>query len=315
MSAGRDRQPRVLLKARPVPTQLADRLAAPWADGLELYLAQEDIAKEHWCSRLVAEIESHKVPAGFAYVVEGPLRSLDGSFFDLSRDTPSNRETLRRTVEFGSAIGASAAVIHAIAPRESAEDFSDGLKAAALHRSLPLLTLYRDLCLEHSLIPTLENIPPVARMREGRFMHSIIGMEPADLIDLAGRVPGIRVTLDVSHAQLYLNAVNADRDEVPAEWQHLIAYIQSRASVRTLNEYITALGELPLEAHISNASGLCGEGLAYDEGDLDLDNVVLALSGTVKYLVTETIEPDAATATRMREAQRRIVQALKREAT
>lgn len=314
MSAGRNRPPRVLLKARPVPIQLADRLAPPWADGLELYLAREDIDQEHWCRRLVTEIESHNVPAGFVYVVEGPLRSLDGSFFDLSRDTPSNRETLRRTAEFGSAIGASAAVVHAIAPRASADGFSDKLREAALFRSLSLLMLYRDLCLEHGLIPTLENIPPVARMREGRFMHSIIGMEPADLVDLAGRVPGIRVTLDVSHAQLYLNAVNADRDEVPTEWQPLIAYIQSRALVRTLNEYITALGELPLEAHISNASGLCGEGLAYDEGDLDLDNVVLRLAGTVKYIVTETIEPDAATASRMREAQRRIVQALQREA-
>ncbi len=210
MSAGRERRARVLLKARPVSTQLDDRLAPPWADGLELYLAREDIGEEDWLRRLVTEMESHRVPAGFAYVVEGPLRSLDGSFFDLSRDTESNRETLRRTVEFGVAIRASAAVIHAIAPQADADDFDDELRAATLDRSLPLLTLYRDLCLERGLVPTLENIPPVAQMREGRFMHSIIGMEPADLRLLTDRVEGVQVTLDVSHAQLYLNAVNVD---------------------------------------------------------------------------------------------------------
>ena len=310
MSAGHESRPGILLKARPLPAQLDDRLAPPWPDGLEFYLDRQDIAEDNWLSRLVAEVERHPTPEGFVYVVEGPMRSLDGSFFDLSQDSEANRETLRRTVEFGATVGARAAVIHAIAPVTSPDELDDERRIATLRRALPLLAFYRDLCQASGLIPTVENIPPVARMREGRFMHSTIGMEPADLLLLTNRVEGTQVTLDVSHAQLYLNAVNVDPAEAPPEWRRLVEHVQARAEVRHLGEYIAGLDGRLFEAHISNAAGLCGEGLAYAEGDLDLDAVVRDLSRRVRFLITETIEPEPDRAVTMREAQRRIGRAL-----
>ena len=60
-----------------------------------------------------------------------------------------------------------------------------------------------------------------------------------------------------------------------------------------------------VEAHISNAAGLFGEGMPYAEGDLAMDAVVRKLGAIVKYLVTETLEPDPDNAVGMREAQRR----------
>ncbi|MGN6812242.1 MAG: hypothetical protein ACTHMP_15340, partial [Thermomicrobiales bacterium] len=77
---------RILLKARPTPAQLRDRLAAPRPDGLELYLDARDIAPDDWLPRLRAIMAAAPpATADFTYIVEGPLRSLDGDFFDVTR--------------------------------------------------------------------------------------------------------------------------------------------------------------------------------------------------------------------------------------
>jgi hypothetical protein len=239
------------------------------------------------------------------------LRSLGGDFFDLSEDTPSNRETIRRLVTFGGEIGADMAVIHAIAPTVESRNFDDSGHHELLERSLTLLRFYRDQCLTQGITPTLENVPPVLRMREGRFMHSAIGMEPEDLIKLCQLVAGVKAIIDVSHAQLYLNAVTLPTELVPQEWRWLIDFIQRRAKVRTIAEYIDALNGILVEAHISNAAGLFGEGLPYAEGDLAMDAVIRKLGPIVKYLVTETLEPNPDNAVGMREAQRRMILALR----
>src|SRR5687768_8011396 len=92
---------RVLLKARPTPEQLADRIADPMPDGLELYLDVADISYPDWHSTLVRRIAALDVPDDFVWIVEGPLRSLDGDFFDVSRPTEANFEVLRRLIGFG----------------------------------------------------------------------------------------------------------------------------------------------------------------------------------------------------------------------
>ena len=232
MCAANPNVARVLLKARPTAAQLSDRLAPPWPDGLKFYLDRQDIIEDNWLELVLAEVSRHPVPAGFAYVVEGPLRSLDGNFFALSEDSASNRETIRRLVAFGAAIGSDMAVIHAIAPTVDSGSFDDAGHRELMERSLTLLRFYRDQCLAQGITPTLENVPPVLRMREGRFMHSVIGMEPLDLIKLSQLVPGVKAIIDVSHAQLYLNAVNLPAELVPAEWRWLIDFIQRRAKVR-----------------------------------------------------------------------------------
>ena len=54
---------RILLKARPTPAQLRDRLAAPRPEGLELYLDARDLAPDDWLPRLRA-IMAAAPPAG-----------------------------------------------------------------------------------------------------------------------------------------------------------------------------------------------------------------------------------------------------------
>lgn len=310
MSNISEKNPKILLKARPTPEQLIDRMAEPVPDGLELYLDVADISDDDWLATLECRISGLDVPSDFVWVVEGPLRSLDGSFFDVSQCTPANVEVVRRLVAFGRAAGARAAVIHAIAPTRHIGVFSMEACARALDRSHELLRLYANLCSENGIVPTIENVPPVTKMRERRFMHSLIGMEPADLLFLAQRIEGLNVTLDVSHAQLYLNAATSSASSFPKEVLPLIAHLSSRREVSTLEEYIERVEPLIFEAHFSNARGLLGEGLAYDDGDIDLDWAAGRLRDVARYLVTETIEPDPNRATFMREAQERMKAAI-----
>ncbi len=310
MSSTSSNRARILLKARPTPEQLRDRLAEPRPEGIELYLDVSDITGDSWLAELKHRVAALELPSHFDWVVEGPLRSLDGKFFDISCPTPANVEVLRRLTSFGRAIGAKAAVIHAIALAESAEAFAAELAEETLQKSLAALRLYADLCLEAGLVPTIENVPPVTQMRESRFMHSLIGMEPADLLYLTSAVQGLKITLDVSHAQLYLNAASASGSDLPREVVPLIGYLSSRRQVATIDEYIAAIEHLIFEVHFSNARGLAAEGLPYDDGDLDLDELAVRLQRIARFLVTETIEPNPDEAVLMREAQRRMKTAI-----
>src|SRR5688572_22980063 len=76
------RMPELLLKARPTPAQLADRLRSPRPDGLELYLDTADVADDDALSRSLRALERANLPAGFTLLIEGPVRSLDGVFFE-----------------------------------------------------------------------------------------------------------------------------------------------------------------------------------------------------------------------------------------
>lgn len=302
---------KILLKARPTRRQIADRLAPPVPDGLELYLDAVDIVGEDWLGHLVAVAKSGS-PAGFEYVVEGPLRSLDGAFFDATQLNEANRELLDRLVAAGESIGARAAVIHAMAPRHSAKSFDRAAHADALDQAATLFRYYTAACLRAGLIPTVENVPPVARMREGSLMYSLIGTPPADILYLVSQAPGLHVTIDVSHAQLYVNAFAARECDVPAALRPMVGFIQGQRGVASLDAYIDLVAAHLLEAHISNAQGLLGEGLPYGEGELDLDHVVRRLSRHIAFLVTETLEPNADQAALMREAQRHMMAALGR---
>src|SRR5205085_8042177 len=84
------RPAKLLLKARPTPSQLADRLRPVdgiWPDGLELYLAAADLASEDTVEEIAVRISSAPVPEGFAWLIEGPVDSLDGGDFDVSRES------------------------------------------------------------------------------------------------------------------------------------------------------------------------------------------------------------------------------------
>src|SRR5439155_20173002 len=70
-------------------------------------------------------------------------------------------------------------------------------------------------------VPTIENMPPVLRMRRGDFAFTPIGMASDDLQWLVERAPGLRVLVDTSHAGLYLNARRLDRKSTRLNSSHV----------------------------------------------------------------------------------------------
>jgi len=304
---------KVLLKARPTAGQLADRLRAPVPDGLELYLDNRDLATAEGMDGVVAALDACELPRGFTLLVEGPIRSLDGEFFDLSRDSEADRELSRRLIDLARRIGAVGANVHAIAPDIDPGSLTRYNRDAVLARALVSTRFFAEFAQQQGVVPTVENMPPVLRMRESGFYYSSIGMPPRDLVELATAVPGLRVVMDTSHAQLYLNARRGVQEHVDGlDVERLRRFLAEPGGPETLEEYLELLGDTVVACHVSNASGLLGEGLPYGRGDLDLDLVVPALAARARYLVTETLESNPEQAVHMRDAQWRMLRALGR---
>lgn len=294
----------IVLKARPTATQLADRLRSPEPEGLEIYLDTSDIAGEGWLDRLL-DLMAHVPRDGFALLVEGPIRSLDGAFFDLTIDNEANRTVVDRLSAFGSAVGARAACVHLIAPTHDLGGVASEAALDAVGRCVPLARYYAERCADAGLVPTVENIPPVARMRESRFMTSIVGGPPEHLARLADRVDGLRFTLDTSHAQLFLNAVNG-ADGGDARFAKLGRAMASQSVARSMAEFVEPLRGRIETVHISDADGLLGEGLPYGEGTMELDAAVDMVLPEARAVVTEILEPDPDSSEHMRAAWRKI---------
>ena len=299
---------RLLLKARPTTTQLADRLAPPQPDGLELYLDAADLADQAAMDGVLSRLERCPLPPEFSLIIEGPIGSLDGQFFHIGRQSEADVEVIRRLFWLGERLGVRAINLHPIAP-EDQSCLTLARRALLRERSLPLLTFFADLAVARGISPTIENLPPVLRMRQGGYYFSAIGMLPEDFAYWLERIPPLRVCLDVSHAQLVVNAQNAGSAE-RARFPELITFLASAAPLTSLTSFVDRLGPVLLSAHISNASGLTGEGLPYSQGELDLDAVVRDLAPRVSFLVTETLEPNADEARFMREAQARMAAVL-----
>src|SRR6266516_2252746 len=147
----------------------------------------------------------YDLPDDFVFLIEGPVRSLDGAFFDLTRDAEADREVIRRAAQLASRIGARAVNIHAIAPTADADSLQPESRREALERAVGLVRYFTEVVLESGAVPAIENMPPVLRMRESGFFYSPLGMPAEDLVWLCERAPGLRTTLDLSHAGLYLN--------------------------------------------------------------------------------------------------------------
>jgi len=302
---------RILLKARPTPTQLADRLRDPVPDGLELYLDTADLATAEAMDDVVANLEGCHLASNFVLLVEGPIRSLDGEFFDLTRDSEADRELTRRIIDLSRRIGARGANVHAIAPDAEPGGLTLENRARLLDRALGPLRFFADLALGAGIVPTIENMPPILRMRESGFYYSAIGMPPQDMTKLAKAVPGVRVILDTSHAQLYLNVRHGVQEEVPGQnLGPLRQFVAEAPGVDSIDEYVDVLGDTVIASHVANAAGLLGEGLPYGQGDIALDRLLPRLARQVPYLVTETLESDNNRADLMREARERALLAL-----
>lgn len=296
---------RILLKARPTPAQLRDRLAAPRPQGLELYLDRADL-DDPGLERARAAIARADVPADFTWIVEAPIRTLGGRFFDLAADDVDARETLRRVVAVGADVGAVAANVHVVAPTHDAADLTPAARARKLDECRGLLGYYVEICDSAGLVPQVENVPPVGRMREGAFVFSPIGAAVDDLWALAETFPSLGFTVDVSHAALALNWGRADPETLDPALAAVARFVRSRGGPPDLTSFVAALADRTTTVHVSNAAGLLGEGLAYSAGAEDLDGVLAPLFGQVRFLVTETLEANDANAVGMREVQRRL---------
>jgi len=305
MSTGTAPLARILLKARPTPPQLADRFAPPWPEGLELYLDRADVLTEEECAAVIQRIRQYDLPDDFRFVVEGPIRSLDGEYFDLSACTPAAMELTRRLGYMAAELGAEAVVMHCIMPQRTLTEEDFAHRSELFERCMEYVDFYAQTLRPLGLVPILENVPPVLRMREGAYLFTPLGMAPEDLLWFIERTPGLQMTLDVSHAQLYVNARGmAERGEGDPGVQPLMRFLDHFPTIDSVERFIDVLGHAIFEAHVSNASGLLGEGAPYPEGDIDMERVIGRLARTARYLVTETLEPDNDRAVYMREAQR-----------
>jgi hypothetical protein len=316
MSTGSEQLARILLKARPTPEQLADRFAPPWADGLELYLDRADVLTEDECADVLRRIRGYELPEGFSFVVEGPIRGLDNEYFDLGVCSEPTKELVRRLGRMAAELGAEGVVMHTIMPRFTLTDNDWTEREATFESCLDFVRFYADALRPLGVVPIIENVPPVLRMREGRYLYTPLGMAPEDVRWFIDRVPGLMATLDVSHAQLYVNARGmAERDEGDEDVQPLMRYLRRFPTIDSVEGFLDVLGSSIFEAHVSNASGLLGEGAPYDEGDIDMERVIARLARTARFLVTETLEPDNNRAAYMRQAQAGMTSVLERLTT
>ena len=316
MSTGSEQLARILLKARPTAEQLADRFAPPWADGLELYLDRADVLTEDECADVLRRIRRYELPEGFSFVVEGPIRGLDNGYFDLGVCSEPTKELVRRLGHMAAELGAEGVVMHTIMPRFTLTDDDWSEREATFESCLDFVQFYADILRPLGVVPIIENVPPVLRMREGRYLYTPLGMAPEDVRWFIDRVPGLMATLDVSHAQLYVNARGmAERDEGDDGVQPLMRYLRRFPPIESVEGFLDVLGNSIFEAHVSNASGLLGEGAPYDEGDIDMNRVIGRLARMARFLVTETLEPDNNRAANMRQAQAGMTTVLERLTT
>src|SRR5579859_5894114 len=305
---------KLCLKARPTPAQLADRLRpidGVWPDGLELYLAAADLATAADVDAVADRVQAIAVPNDFALLIEGPVDSLDGDDFDVTRESDADRRVVERLAHLAHRIGARAVNIHVISPSPDLSRLTLDCRAALLERAVPFLARFVALMQDAGAVPTVENMPPVLRMRRSDFAFTPIGMASADLHWLVERVPGLRVLPDTSHAGLYLNARRRPPDPAYPWSAPLKDYLdQLPAEAKDLVGYLASLQPHVENAQISNASGVLGEGLPYAEGELDLDPAIRWLGQYAQHIVTETIEANHDDAIFMRDALKRMRMAL-----
>src|SRR5579859_1917548 len=130
---------KLCLKARPTPAQLADRLRpidGVWPDGLELYLAAADLATAADVDAVADRVQAIAVPNDFALLIEGPVDSLDGDDFDVTRESDADRRVVERLAHLAHRIGARAVNIHVISPSPDLSRLTLECRAALLEREI-----------------------------------------------------------------------------------------------------------------------------------------------------------------------------------
>jgi nucleoside-diphosphate-sugar epimerase/sugar phosphate isomerase/epimerase len=286
-----------LLKAAPEPDQIADRLdGGDWA-GLEVCLAASHVRDDDAIARAI-EVVRKGVGEGLAVTAEAPVSWPSGAFVDVTQLDDEARAGIERSADFAAGIGSAVLTIHLFAP-QTPEDFrataalDDGAIEAFLH-------FFARACLARGVTPLIENVPPVLRMRTGGVYASRVGGHWRDMIEWRERVPELGFTIDTSHAALFRSFVAA----------YPSPFGLTSADDLELERYVEELGPAAEVAHVSDAAGILGEGLAYGEGELDLDPIVARLGRLVPYIVAEINEPDHNASPSMKAGYRDIERAL-----
>ncbi len=298
MSIGSEAIP--LLKAAPETEQIADRLeGGPWR-GIELCLAARHVASDEAAAAAVERARATLDGTGMSVTAEAPVAWPSGAFVRVDRLDDEARSGIERSAGFAAGVGSPVLTIHLFAP-QSPEEFRDtwsaGLDEEEVER---FLAFYAEACRSRGVVPLIENVPPVLRMRTGGVYLSRIGGHWRDLLSWRERVPELGFTLDTSHAALLRSFV--------AAYPTLFRLLSDEEL--ELARYVEELGPHAEVAHVSDALGVLGEGLPYGVGELELDPVVRRLAALVPYVVAEINEPDPASSGDMKKGYRALERAL-----
>src|SRR4051794_12697932 len=292
-----------LLKAAARPEQIADRLGdGDWA-GLEIALMAGDVASDAATDHAIRVVRDGVAAAGreMAVTAESPVAWPSGAFVRVDRLDDEARAGIERSARFAAAIGSPVLTIHLYVPL-TPEEFRAGVRVdeQAVER---FFGFYAETCAAHGVRPLIENVPPVLRMRTGGAFYTPVGGHWRDLLAWRARVPALGFTLDTSHAALFR--------AFAAAYPTLFGLAGDEGL--ELERYVEELGPATEVAHVSNAHGILGEGLCYDdpEGELDLDPVVARLGELVPYVVAEINEPDHHFSPHMKDGHRRVARALR----
>ena len=288
-----------LLKAAPRAEQVAERLSdGPWR-GLEVCLLPADVESDGAVARAVDAVRRGQGDRDAVLTAEAPVAWPSGAFVRVDRLDAEARAGIARSAAFAAGIGAPVLTVHLFIPQSpgefrAADRVDEGAVAA-------FLEAFAAACAEHGVQPLIENVPPVLRMRTDGAYLSPVGGHWRDLLHWRARVPALGFTLDTSHAALFRHFA--------AAYPTLFGLVSDEGL--EVERYVEELAAGTRVAHVSNAAGVLGEGLPYDEGELDLDPVVARMAGRVPYVVAEINEPDPARSPAMKAGYRAVQRALR----
>ena len=162
-----------LLKAAPEPDQVADRLA-----GGAVARARAGLMPRHVADDAVAGARRSRSRAQAPAIRWSPPRRPvawpSGAFVRVDRLDDEARRGIERSAEFAAGIGSPVLTIHLFTPHD-ARGVPRRRRPRRGARSSAFLRFFADACLDRGVMPLIENVPPVLRMRTGGVFLSPVG--------------------------------------------------------------------------------------------------------------------------------------------